>query len=191
VGDSPAGFPGGGRSNGAAILLWASAALAGVAAALILTDHRLAAGLAALGSAAGLLFGTSLDGRRVGLRARFAGYVLAPAFDACVLGPLVWVSRVTAPRVCAVALLGLGASFAASYERAKAVSLGYRAPAERGYGAVRMLLPVIGLVTGYVEASLWAFLALTLVATGVRAWNVAAQHRRRPALRPAGPAHGC
>lgn len=190
VGDSPAGFPRGGPWSGTALLLWASAALAAAAAALLLTDHRLAAGLAALGSGAGLVGATTLAWPGTGSRATFAANVLDRTYDASLLGPLAWISRTSAPRVSAVALLGLGAAFTSSYERAKAVSLGYRASEGIVYRGVRAALLVAGLLTGLVEAALWAFAALTVAASGVRAMNVAAQHASERKSGPAGSVRG-
>lgn len=179
-----------GGTNLAVAFLGGSAALAGLCAGLILTGHPVAAGVAGLGAAGGLVLGTARAVTMVGRRVTFVAFLLDRTFDACVLGPLAWVSRSTAPRVSALALVALGAAFTASYERAKAASLGYRARESPAYTAVRSLLPVIGLLTGWVEASLWVLSAIALAAMAVRAWNVAAQHRRTAAASGTGPAHG-
>jgi hypothetical protein len=171
-------------------LLGSSATLAALSSALILTDHPLGAGLAAAGSAPGLVAARVAFRATGEPRSRFAGAVLDPLFDACLLGPLAWVWRSTEPRVTALALLGLGAAFTASYQRAKAASLGYRAPEGVGYRAARAALPVVGLLTGWVEASLWAFAALTVTATASRAMDIVSQHARERGLRPAGGGRG-
>lgn len=117
---------------------------------------------------------------------RFAESMADRLLDACLLGPLAWVWRGTEPRVSALALVGLGAVFTASYQRAKAASLAYRVSEGLGYRVGRVALPAAGLLTGWVEASLWAFATLTVAATSVRASNVAAQHARERRLGPAG-----
>jgi hypothetical protein len=71
----------------------------------------------------------------------------------------------------------LGASYVASYERARGRSLGFAGSEGFLYRAVRAFLLVFGLLTGWIEASLWAFAVLTVFAAAVRAWSVAEQHR--------------
>jgi hypothetical protein len=190
VRDSPAGRRRYGRSTRAAVFLGSSTTLAALSSALILTRHPLAAGLIAASSAAGLVAAT-VEARASGeARSRFAGAVLDPLFDAFLLGPLAWVWRSTEPRVTALALLGLGAALTAAYERAKAVSLGYRAPEGLGYRAARAVLPVAGLLTGWVETSLWAFAAVTVAATAGRAMDIVSQHARERRLGSSGSLRG-
>jgi glycyl-tRNA synthetase len=98
-------------------------------------------------------------------------------FDAGVLAPLAWVARHGDERVAALALFGLGAAFLASYERARGQSLGYRGSEGVGYRAVRVAILAAALLTGRLEPLLWVFLALTVAAAAVRAWNVALQQR--------------
>jgi hypothetical protein len=163
------------------VLLAASAVLSGSAAALLVSRHRLWAGAAAAGSAAALLLaggvwrvGTS------GRRSRFAYFVLDLALDTCILAPLAWVYRPSSGRVAVLALVGLGAVMVASYERARGVALGFDGEESFAYRVIRAVLLVFGLVTGWVEAALWAYVAVTVVTGVFRAWNVADQHRARP-----------
>src|SRR5205823_5374220 len=107
------------------ILLAGSAALAGGAAALLIARHRMWAGASAAGSAAGLLLANGPGELRGGRLARFAYLVLDLAFDTCLLAPIAWVARLASPRVSVLALVGLGASYVASYERARGASLGF------------------------------------------------------------------
>jgi hypothetical protein len=179
-----------GGTNLAVVLLGGSAALAGLCCGLILTGHQVAAGVAGLGAAGGLVLGVARADTMAGRRGPFAAFLLDRTFDACILGALAWVSRSTAPRVSALALVAMGGAFTASYERAKAASLGYRAREAPAYIAVRSLLPVLGLLTGWVEASLWVLSMVVVAAVAVRAWNVAAQHRRTVTASGTGPAHG-
>jgi phosphatidylglycerophosphate synthase len=178
---------GGGRipANTTLAFLGACAALSGATAALILTGHRFAAGTTAMAGAICLLWGTisaRAGGTSPGI---FAESILDRVFDVCVLAPMAWVSRSGAPRLTALALIGLGAAYVASYERAKAGSLKYRSSEGLAYRAVRSFLLVMGLVTGWIEAALWAFTGLAAVAVAVRAWNVAVQEGRGR-IRPAG-----
>jgi hypothetical protein len=171
-------------------LLGGSTALAVLSAGLILTRHPFAAGVASVGAGGGLVAGTVYARAAGEARVRFAESLVDRLLDACLLGPLAWVWRGTEPRVSALALVGLGAAFTASYQRAKAGSLSYRSSEGVGYRAGRAGLPAVGLLTGWVEPSLWAFAALTVAATGARASNVAAQHGRERRLGPAGSVGG-
>lgn len=114
---------------------------------------------------------------------RFADGVLDRVFDACVLVPLAWVARSGSNLDAFLALLGLGASYLASYERARGEALGYRGSENLAYRATRYTTLVLGLLTGWLHATLWIFAALTIAAAAVRAWNVAVQERRSPSPR--------
>jgi hypothetical protein len=160
--------------------LWLLALAGGASVAtfvLLLTGHRSWGGVSCFVAAIGLLAGrvrpAALSPRLV-----FAGRLMDRVVDSSVLASLVWLTRYSAPRTSALAVVGLGASYLASYERARGQSLGYRGFEGAGYGAVRMGLLVLGLVTGWIEGVLWGFLALTVSAAAVRAWNVVLQERR-------------
>ena len=195
VGQPPFG-KGLGRGNRPLLLLAASGLLSAGAAALILTRHRLLSGLPALGAAA-VLVGIALRRRAEGADwlepaspsetatpgERFAEGILDRVFEASVLVPLAWVSRSGSNVDAFLALIGLGASYVASYERAKSEALGYRGSESVGYRATRYAALVLGLLTGWLEAALWVFVVLTVAAAGVRAWNVASQERRSPSPR--------
>jgi CDP-diacylglycerol---glycerol-3-phosphate 3-phosphatidyltransferase len=161
-------------------LLASAAALSGVAAALILTDHRLFAGMVALVAAIFLIAGT-VRARASGDRPlKFAELVTDRLFDAAILAPLVWVWRARSVQITVLALVGLAASYLASYERARGRSLGYRGNEGVGYRTARAAILVIGLLTGWILAALWTFVALTVSAATIRAWNVVRQERRSP-----------
>lgn len=165
------------------ILLGSSAVLSGATAWLILVRDRWVAGLLALAAAAALLAGSArVRGerhRRDGAsRAAFAEGVVGRVFDTCVLAPLAWIWRFGSVRIAVLALVGLGASYVASYERAKGRSLGYRASESPEYRTVCSVILVIALLTGGLEPALWAFAVVTGAGAGVRAWNVAVQERR-------------
>jgi len=179
---------GGGRSpsNTTVAFLGACAALSSATAAFILTGYRLAGGLAAAAATVCLLAGTISARAGGSSRGVFTESILDRVFDACVLGPVAWVFRSGAPRLTALALIGLGAAYVASYERAKAGSLGYRSSEGLAYRTVRSALLVLALLTGWIEIGLWAFAALTTAAAAVRTWNVAAQESRARVTRAAG-----
>jgi len=144
-------------------------------AELILSGHRLWAGVVALAGAALFLAASepSADARTA-----FAGRMLDRTFESCVLVPVAWVARDGSARVAVLALVGLGASYLASYERARGESLGYRERGGGGFRLVRAGLLVLGLLTGLIEASLWAFAGVTVSASAVRTSNVVRQERR-------------
>lgn len=185
-----------GRGKRRLLVLAASAALSAGTAALILTRHRLLATIPALGASAALLvaaFGARAEGvdwmdpasrvEPTRHAERFADGTLDRVFDACVLVPLAWVTRSGSNVDAFLALVGLGASYVASYERARGEALGYRGTENLAYRATRYATLVFGLLTGWLEAALWAFVVLTVAAAAVRAWNVAAQERRSPSPR--------
>ncbi len=166
------------RARGPVVSLAAGAGALGAAAWLILAGHRLLAGVAALVAAVATLGPTGDRATARRPRLALAGRLLDRAFEGAILAPLAWVARLGSVRVSALALIGLGASYLASYERARGQALGYRELEGTGYRTLRAAILVAGLLTGWVEASLWAFAALTVSASAVRAGNVARQERR-------------
>src|SRR5204862_3065952 len=78
--------------------------LCGGVAALILFDHRLWAGVAALAAAALYLAASE---PLADPRTTFAGRMLDRAFEACTLAPVAWVLPHGSPRVAVLALAGL------------------------------------------------------------------------------------
>jgi hypothetical protein len=160
------------------LALLVSLSAAGGTAYLIVSRHRILAGFAALVSAVGLLAAVKLAEADGQSRSVFFHGVMDRVFDAAILAPLAWISRTSSLRITALALIGLGAANLASYERARGGALGYRTSDPFGYQAARVALLVAALLTGWVEAGLWAFVALTVAASAVRAWNVAVQDRR-------------
>jgi phosphatidylglycerophosphate synthase len=167
------------RSAGPIVFLEVAAVAGAGAAALILRHHRVWAGAVALVGAASLLAGTVRARRSGGRSERLAELLVDRLFDASVLAPLAWVTREASPRVAALALFALGGSFVASYERARGAALGYRASEGVPYRASRDGLLVMGLLTGWIEAALWAFVVLSMAAVLVRSWNVRVQDRPR------------
>jgi CDP-diacylglycerol--glycerol-3-phosphate 3-phosphatidyltransferase len=167
-------------------LVVAAAGIAGAAVAII-TGRGWQGGLLALVAAVAL---NSLAGPAARRRAlpnagrRIVAQQLADrVFDGVILAAIAWVRRADDPRVSALALVALGASFLASYERARAQSLGYRGDESAPYRWVREALIGLGLLTGWVEPVLWVFAALAGAASVVRARNVVQRERRHPSPR--------
>src|SRR5437660_3301445 len=103
----------------ASVLLATSTVSAAVVAVLILTGHRLVAGVAAFVSAAALIAGTTRARASGDRPVRFAELVIDRIFDAAILAPLVWVWRPRSVHIALLALVGLAAAYLASYERAR------------------------------------------------------------------------
>lgn len=168
-----------------------SGLLSGLAAALLLIDHRVLAGFASLASGGALLAG-SLQARAAALpdgprRAMFAERILDVVFDASILVPLAWVMRSGSKWDAILALVGLGSSYLASYQRARGEGLGYVGAESLVYRLTREALLVLGLLSGWVAAVLWAFTVLAMAAAAVRAWNIVIQERHgRPAEKAIG-----
>jgi hypothetical protein len=166
----------------------ASALMSGLTAALLLTRHRVLAGLSGLGSGAALLAGSILvrgdvdDLERMRGRSRLAERVLDLVFDASVLVPLAWVMRAGSNWDAILAIVGLGAAYLASYQRARGEALGYVGSESLGYRVTREGLLVFGLLTGWVAGALWAFTVIALAAVVARAWNIVLQERRGASL---------
>jgi hypothetical protein len=166
------------------LLLAASAAGAGGAAALLVFRHPGWAGAVALVGAVALSWGVVVAADHADDRSRLAARVADPVFDACLLAAIAWTARHSSTRVAVLALVSMGAAYVAAYERARAESLGYRGVESPGYRATRSALLVAGLLFGLVEPALWAFAALATAALVARAANVAVQEKRQ---RPADP----
>jgi hypothetical protein len=170
--------------------MFASGALSGLTAALLLTHHRVLAGLCALVSAVSLLAGTvrARDAAPLGGlpgRARFTERVLDVVFDASVLVPLAWVMRSGSTEDAVLAMVGLGFSYLAAYQRARGEALGYVGAEVLSYRLTREGLLVFGLLTGWFVWTLWAFTVLTAAAAMVRAWNIVVQERHARAAQEA------
>jgi phosphatidylglycerophosphate synthase len=146
-----------------------------VVAVLLVTGHPRVGGVVAVVGGTALLAGTAGARESGRTRERLGELVLDRVFDASILAPVAWAARHGSARTAALALFALGASFVASYERARGEALGYRGSEGFGYRATRVALLVLGLLTGWVEAALWLFLLVTVGAAVVRAWNVSRQ----------------
>jgi hypothetical protein len=109
--------------------------------------------------------------------AALAARILAPVFEGSILLATAWTVRGSAERTSALALVSFGLSYLAIYERAKAQGLRYAGRESALFLAVRDGLLVVGVATGWMEASLWAFAAFAGASAAVRAYNVVHQER--------------
>jgi phosphatidylglycerophosphate synthase len=167
-----------GSSLGPATALLASGALASAGtAALILTRHRLPAGAVALVGAVAIAVAGKASWARPGARERFGARLLDRVYEASILVPLAWVNREGANIDSVLALVGLGASYLAAYQRAKGRALGYQSMGGAAFLWTRYAILVLVLLTGWLLAGLWVFVVLTVLAAVVQAWNVARQER--------------
>jgi len=158
------------------LLCVAAAAAIGASTWLLLVRDPEPAGVAAL------LAGVSLVAGGVFLRpSDRLGRVLLSfgdrLFDGCILGALVWVTRTEDPALAAGALVALAAGFLASYIRARGGSLGYGIEEGIITPALRYGLISAGLIAGW-SWTVWAVAVLMLLASGVRASQVAKEERQ-------------
>jgi hypothetical protein len=167
-----------GTAAGALVLLVLSIAAASGAAAFLLERHRTAGGAAGLAAALLAAWG-SLIARPDDARTSLMIGVCGPLLDAAMLAPVAWVARSAAPEVAALALIGLGLSLVAGYERARAASLQFRTRRSAGYRLLRQAVAAVGILAGgpWLRPALWGFVTLAGLALVVRAANVVLQVR--------------
>jgi hypothetical protein len=158
-------------------MLAGAIALSAGTTALILTRHRLFGGLAALAGAIALLAADASAPKAGRSRESFAGRVLDRVYEASILVPLAWVARTGPDGEAVLALVGLGASYLASYERAKGQALRYHGVERALFKRTRYAILVVALLTGWLLGWLWVYALLTVAAACVGAWNVARQDR--------------
>jgi hypothetical protein len=106
--------------------------------------------------------------------------VVLRGYEAAILVAVAWAERPVSLRVSVLALVCLGSSYVASYERARGAGLGYRQTEGQAYRATVSGLLALALLTGWLEPLLWVVLVITSAAAVVRAANVAMQERRSP-----------
>ncbi len=167
-----------GASGRAAPTLAASVLGALGAGALVIFRHPVWAGLLALAATVALVWGWFFAHLAGDPRSHLAAMLADSMFDTSILGALAWAARADDTHLAVLALVCLGLSYLASYERARSDALGYRTFEGLGYRVGRAAFLVAGLVSGQLTAALWLFAVLCTVAVGVRAANVALQERR-------------
>ena len=163
------------RSSGlhaASVAFPLAVAAAGAAAWLVAAGERTGAG-AVVVLAAGLVVGGRLRRGEAGPRASFAGSLLGRAAETAPLAALAW--TLLPSRAGVAAVVALAASFVASYVHVKGAGLGFSAPEHPALLPLRIGAVGAGLLTGWVEAGLWASVAGSAAAVAMAASAVAGQ----------------
>jgi hypothetical protein len=166
-----------GAAGRATFALVVAVGLVAVAAWLVLTRHVALGGAAAAGAGAALVAGAVFahrDGRPV---LRFVDSGVARAFDGCLLSAIALTSRQADAPAAGAALGALAASFLGAYVRARGVSLGYPVEESVASRAIRYGLVALGLGTKALGPTMFALLAFTVLAAGVRGSQVAKKER--------------
>jgi phosphatidylglycerophosphate synthase len=158
------------------LLVLAAAAAAG-AAWLILEGRSRPAGVLALAGGTLLLAGGPAARRRDDPLVRFLASAVDRAFDGLLLAALAWALVDTDPRPAALAIVALGTSFFAAYARARGSTLGYPVEESVLNRALRYAILSAGLLTTWVEASLWVLAVFTSLTAAVRVSQVAKGER--------------
>jgi hypothetical protein len=138
-------------------------AAAGAAAALVLTGHWAAAGLATAVAAGAV----TITGRRAKYtgdeRLTYADSAAERTADAVVLGAVAWATIDTDPVVASGGLAALVLGYLAAYLRAKATGLGFPIDESLIARVIRVALIVLGLVVvPWLGTALWAASAVSL-----------------------------
>jgi hypothetical protein len=148
-------------------------AATGAAAWLVLAGRPTPGGALALLAGALLLAGASRSHTPERALERTMDAIADRLFDAAVLGAAAWTARIDRPAVAAGALVALGGSFLSAYVRARGASLGYGVEESSATRGLRYGLVGLGLAAGWFGWTVWVLAALMLLATAVRASQVA------------------
>jgi hypothetical protein len=108
---------------------------------------------------------------------RMLDELLDRAWDGAVFGAIAWVERLPDPHVAGGALVALCASFLSAYVRARGASLAYSMEESHVTRGVRYSLVVAGLAFGWLDVTVWAAAALSLLTVVVRMTQVAREER--------------
>ncbi|HEX9890581.1 MAG TPA: hypothetical protein VGB28_00780 [Actinomycetota bacterium] len=149
------------------------AALSG--AGLVLGGRERLGGASAAAALVLLVVAGRAARRRAWSRFLFADSAVERLGDAALLAAVAWARLPEEPRVGAAALVALVASYLASYLRARSVGLGFDLEESTVDRAVLLGALSLGLVTGLVEAGLWASAGWSVVVIGRRTAEVASQ----------------
>ncbi len=147
----------------------------GLASWSVIAGDPRRAGIASGATACALIAAGSLG--RSALTEYILGSLVDRAFDGALLGAIAWAYRVTDPWIAAGAVVALGASFLAAYVRARGASLGYGVDEGVVTRVLRYGLVGVGLITDGLGWSLWVLAALMVLASVVRASQVAKEER--------------
>jgi hypothetical protein len=99
------------------------------------------------------------------------------AWDAAIMGPIVWVSYPTRPELAVGALVALCASYLSSYVRARGAALGYSVEESHVTRGVRYAVISAGLVFSWLPSMVWVAAVVSTIAAAVRTGQVAREAR--------------
>lgn len=166
------------RTTFTRLALGLGAASAIGAGALLLARRPGEGTIAAGASAAALLVGGHRANHGAGgALDRMLDELLDRLWDGAILGPIIWVARVPAPRLALGALLALSASFLSSYVRARGAALAYTVEESHVTRGLRYTLVVAGLGFGWLGWTVWVAAVTSVVAALVRTSQVAKEER--------------
>ena len=134
-------------------------------------------GLAATSGALLLLCGHRANHGLGGPVDRMLTELFDRAWDALVLGPIVWVSYPTRPELAVGALIALCASYLSSYVRARGAALGYSVEESHVTRGVRYGVISLGLLFAWLPSMVWVAALVSTVAASVRTGQVAREAR--------------
>lgn len=149
---------------GAVGLLAVAVIAAGIAAFLVLERIERGAAAAVAACSVALALGGLLAAEKGSARSAIAMSITGRVADGAIFGPLAWVLLADSVRAGAAALVALSTSYVASYLRVKAAGLGFRMREALFVQPIGMVALAAGLLTGGVEAGLWAAAAVGLLA---------------------------
>jgi hypothetical protein len=159
------------------ISIGAGVVATGVATGLVLGGRPGAGGIVALVAGLLLLFAASRSHGDDRVLERTLDSLADRLFDAGLLSAIAWTARSARPSVAAGALVALGGSFLSAYIRARGASLGYAVEESPVTRAIRYGLVGVGLAAGWLSWAVWVLAALVLLASIVRASQVAKEER--------------
>jgi hypothetical protein len=165
------------RRVGFVLVAIAAAGAVGIATWQMLTGRPIGAGLGALAAGAILLAADPMTlGPGASLERTVASYV-DRAYDGAILAAIAWAYRGTDPWIAVGALVALGASFLASYVRARGASLGYGVGESSITRGLRYGLISAGLLVDGLGLALWTLASVMGLAALVRTSQVAKEER--------------
>jgi hypothetical protein len=167
--------PGTAVTRASAVAGIGSATAAGVC--IIRGELVTAGALAAVGGALLLLSGHRANHGLGGPVDRMLTELFDRAWDAAVLGPIVWVSYGTRPQVAIGALVALCASYLSSYVRARGAALGYSVEESHVTRGIRYGVISAGLLFSWLPSMVWVAAVVSTIAAAVRTGQVAREAR--------------
>jgi hypothetical protein len=155
----------------------AAAGAVGVATWQMLAGRPAGAGLGGLAAGAILLAADPMMLGPGAILERTVASFVDRAYDGAILAAIAWAYRATDPWIAVGALVALGASFLASYVRARGSSLGYGVDESSITRGLRYGLIAAGLLVDGLGWALWSVALVMGLAALVRTSQVAKEER--------------